>query len=111
MYFEAKTVRKTINKAFLKEPVERGAFERFKESLGKLLTGIEQANEAGEHEEHFKNLLSPFFKTVGFEDHKINTSSNVDLAIFTGGKTKDPLGVMMKVKRPSNKSEIGRLGV
>lgn len=106
MHFEARTVRKAINKAFLKEPVERGAFDQFKEALGKLLTGIEQANEAGEREEHFKNLLPPFFKAVGFEDYKINTSSNVDLAIYTGGKTKDPLGVMMEVKRPSNKSEM-----
>lgn len=106
MQFEAKTVRNTINKAFLKEPVDRGAFDQFKEALGKLLNGIEQANEAGEREEHFKNLLPPFFKAVGFEDYKINTSSNVDLAIYTGGKTKDPLGVMMEIKRPFNKSEM-----
>ncbi|NBB76739.1 MAG: DUF559 domain-containing protein, partial [Bacteroidetes bacterium] len=106
MKFEAKTVRNTINKAFLKEPVERGPFDQFKESLGKLLNGIEQANAAGEREEHFKNLLPPFFKAVGFENYKINTSSNIDLAIYTGSKTKDPLGVMMEVKRPSNKSEM-----
>lgn len=43
MKFEAKTVRKAINKAFLKEPVERGAFDQFKEALGKLLNGIDQA--------------------------------------------------------------------
>lgn len=106
MNFEARTVRKAINKAFLKEPVERGAFDQFKEALEKLLNEIDQANEASEREEHFKNLLPPFFKTVGFKDYKINTSSNVDLAIYTGGKTKDPLGVMMEVKRPSNKSEM-----
>ena len=57
MHFEGKTVRKAINKAFLKEPVERGAFDQFKEALGKLLNGIEQANEAGEREEHFKNVV------------------------------------------------------
>ena len=64
MKFEAKTVRNTINKAFLKEPVERGAFDQFKEALEKLLSGIDQANEAGEREEHFKNLLPPFFKCI-----------------------------------------------
>ncbi|MCC5907826.1 MAG: DUF559 domain-containing protein [Balneolaceae bacterium] len=106
MKFEARTVRNTINKAFLKEPIERKKFEAFKEALGKLLSGIEQSEKAEEREEHFKNLLPPFFKSIGFGDYKINTSSNIDLAIYTGSKTKDPLGVMMEVKRPSNKSEM-----
>jgi len=57
MHFEGKTVRKAINKAFLKEPVERKKFDTFKESLGNLLSGIEQSEEAGEREEHFKNVV------------------------------------------------------
>lgn len=106
MKFESRKVQHSINKAFLKEPVERKKFDAFKESLGKLLSGIQQSEEAGEREEHFKNLLPPFFKAIGFGDYKINTSSNIDLAIYTGSKTKDPLGVMMEVKRPSNKPEM-----
>src|SRR5690625_147974 len=106
MKFEPRKVQHSINKAFLKEPVERKKFDAFKDSLGKLLSGIQQSEEAGEREEHFKNLLPPFFNAIGFEDYKINTSSNIDLAIYSGSKTKDPLGVMMEVKRPSNKAEM-----
>lgn len=92
--------------SFLKEPVERKKFNTSKESLGNLFSGIEQSEEAEEREEYFKNLLPPFFKAIGFGDYKINTSSNIDLAIYTGSKTKDPLGIMMEVKRPSNKAEM-----
>lgn len=106
MKFEAKTVRRTINKSYLKEPIEREAFNQFKASFRVLINGIQQAEKANEQEEHFKNLLPPFFKELGFGDYNINTSSNVDLAIYTDSKTKDPLGVLMEVKRPSNKAEM-----
>jgi hypothetical protein len=106
MKFEPKKVQRSINGAFLKEPAYRKKFNAFKEALGKLLTEIKQTEEANEQEEHFKYLLPPFFKAVGFGDYKINTSSNIDLAIYTGSKTKDPLGVLMEVKRPSNKPQM-----
>lgn len=106
MIFEGKTVRKTINKAFLKEPIERGSFTIFKHALERLLDSIEQAKKKGEHEEHFKNFLPPFFNEVGFSDYTINTSVRIDMAIHTGGKSKDPLGVLIEVKRPGNSSEM-----
>jgi len=106
MKFEPKNVQRSINKAFLKEPVERKKFNAFKDALGRLINEIDQSEQAGEQEEHFKNLLPPFFKAIGFGEYKINTSSNIDLAIYTGSKTKDPLGVLMEIKRPSNKPEM-----
>ena len=101
MKFEPKSVQHSINKAYPKEPVERKKFNAFKEAIATLIDEIDQSEQAGEQEEHFKNLLPPFFKAIGFGEYKINTSSNIDLAIYTGSKTKDPLGVLMEVKRPS----------
>lgn len=106
MQLQTKTVRQGINKAFLKEPVERPEFDNFKNVLLGLLDQIDHAVEADEHEEHLKNLLPPFFKTLGFDDHKVNTSGRIDLAIYTGTKKNDPVGVLMEVKRPGNKAEM-----
>ncbi|MEX0769877.1 MAG: hypothetical protein WD035_04035, partial [Balneolaceae bacterium] len=106
MKFDSKTVRQGINKAFLKEPVERPEFDTFKNSLSGLLDQINHAVEADEHEEHLKNLLPPFFNSLGFGDYKINTSGRIDLAIYTGDKKNDPVGVLIEVKRPGNKAEM-----
>ncbi|WP_142454309.1 DUF7149 domain-containing protein [Gracilimonas mengyeensis] len=106
MQLQTKTVRQGINKAFLKEPVERPEFDNFKNVLSGVLDQIDHAVEADEHEEHLKNLLPPFFKALGFDDHKINTSGRIDLAIYTGTKKNDPVGVLMEVKRPGNKAEM-----
>ncbi len=106
MKFDSKTVRKTINKAFLKEPVERTSFNAFKNTLQTLLDQVEAAEKKGEHEEHFKNFLVPFFNEVGFNDYPINTSKRIDLAIHTGKGKKDPVGVLLEVKRPSNAGEM-----
>jgi hypothetical protein len=106
MQLETKSLRKTINKAFLKETVDRSTFNHFKAELGQLLANIKSAEKKEEHEEHFKNLLVPFLNEVGFNDYYINTSVRIDLAIHTDGKVKDPIGVMLEVKRPSNKNEM-----
>ncbi|MEX2437771.1 MAG: Eco57I restriction-modification methylase domain-containing protein [Candidatus Babeliales bacterium] len=106
MKFDPKTVRKTINKAFLKEPVERTSFNKFKDSLQQLLEHTISAQQKNEHEEHFKNFLVPFFNEVGFNDYYINTSVRIDLAIHNGKKGKDPVGVLIEVKRPSNVAEM-----
>ena len=71
-----------------------------------MLDQIESAEKKSEHEEHFKNFLEPFFNSVGFDDYTINTSGRIDLAIYNGSKSKDPVGVLMEVKRPSNGNEM-----
>jgi very-short-patch-repair endonuclease len=106
MKFETRTVRRTINKAFLKEPIERGSFTVFKDALEQLLDAVNVAKSKNEHEEHFKNFLVPFFNQVGFEDYSINTSVRIDMAIHTGKKGKDPVGVLIEAKRPGNSAEM-----
>lgn len=106
MIFESKTVRRTINKAFLKEPIERGSFTVFKDALEQMHNDVEIAKGKNEHEEHFKNFLVPFFNKIGFQDYSINTSGRIDMAIHTGGKGKDPVGVLIEAKRPGNSNEM-----
>lgn len=74
--------------------------------MGQLLNNIESAEKKDEHEEHFKNFLVPVFNEIGFKDYYINTSVRIDLAVHTDGKVKDPVGVLMEVKRPSNNNEM-----
>jgi len=106
MTFLSKKIRNTINKAFLKEPIERGSFTVFKDALEQLFSDVEQAKEKKEHEEHFKNFLAPFLNRVGFSGYSINTSGRIDMAIHTGAKGKDPVGVLIEAKRPGNSAEM-----
>lgn len=103
---DLKSLRKSINKVFLKEVVDRASFDRFKTALVQLLENIYSALKKDEHEEHFKNFLEPFFKEAGFGGYYINTSGHIDLAVHTGPKVKDPVGVLIEVKRPSNTAEM-----
>ncbi len=94
---------KAINKAYLKEKVNRSAIERFKANLTSLLAKIDEK----ESEEHLKNLVTEFLKDTWYKDlHEINTKGRNDLVIHTGKATKDSVGVILEVKKPSNKSEM-----
>lgn len=100
MELELNTIRKSLNKAYLRETVTRSDFNQSVSQLGKLLRNIDQAKKAGETEEHLKNFLTPFFKGVGFGEHYINTDGRTDLAIHNGNKKKHPVGVMIETKKP-----------
>jgi hypothetical protein len=50
MDFNLVTIRKTINKAFLKEPIQRDSFTLFKDALEQLIDVIDVAKDKKEHE-------------------------------------------------------------
>ncbi|WP_440999823.1 type IIG restriction enzyme/methyltransferase [Fodinibius sp. SL11] len=102
MQLETKTLRKSINKAFLKETVDRTSFNNFKGELRQLLDKIESAKKKGELEEHYKKPLNTFFEEVGFKEYNINTSDRIDLAIYTEGS----VGVLFEVKSPTQKQDM-----
>jgi len=106
MKFDSRTIRKSLNKSFLKEPIDRTQFNAFKYAFEQLLDHMDAATIRGEHEEHFKNFLKPFFQSNGFKDFYINTSARIDLAIHNGSRGKDSVGAIIEVKRPSNKAEM-----
>lgn len=97
------TPLKALNKSFLKEKVTRASIELFKANLLKLFGKINES----ESEEHLKNCVTEFLKDTWYKDiHEINTKGRSDLVIHTGSSTKDSVGVILEVKKPSNKSEM-----
>jgi adenine-specific DNA-methyltransferase len=94
---------KALNKAYLKEKVSRNNIELFKKNLLQLLNRINEK----ESEEHLKNIIADFLKDTWYKDQfEINTKERNDLVIHTGKTSKEPVGVLLEVKRPSNKTEM-----
>jgi len=95
--------KKALNKAYLKEKVSRTEIERFKKNLGTLLGKINQE----ESEEHLKNLVSDFLKDTWYKaTNEINTKGRNDLVIHSGRTSKEPVAIILEVKRPHNKLEM-----
>lgn len=95
--------KQALNKAYLKEKVSRENIELFKKNLSKLIGKIDEQ----ESEEHLKNVISEFLKDTWYkETNEINTKDRKDLVIHTGKTTKEPVGVILEVKKPSNRSEM-----
>jgi len=96
-------LRKSLNYAYLKAGTPREAIDKFKTQATKLLNSI-QTNES---EEFHKNSLSDFLKETYYKDkHYINTKGRNDLVIHNDKTAKSSVGVIIEVKRPSNKSEM-----
>ncbi len=94
---------KSLNKAYLKEKVSRNNIETFKTNLKILLSKINEA----ESEEHHKYPVADFLKDTWYKDlYEINTKGRTDFVIHNGKNTKDPVGVIIEVKRPTNKAEM-----
>ncbi len=94
---------KALNKAYLKEKVSRNHIELFKKNLQQLLSRINEQ----ESEEHLKNVIADFLKDTWYKDQfEINTKDRNDLVVHTGKTTKDAVGVILEVKKPSNKAEM-----
>lgn len=101
------TLRKSVNKAFLKVKPNRTQIETFKKNITSL---YDQINES-ESEEFHKNIISEFLKNTWYSpNHYINTKGRADLVIHTGKDTKSPVGVLLETKKPGNRSEMPTIG-
>lgn len=79
--------------------------ERFKQQF--LLLRRRIADVPKESEEHLKNIVADFLKEGWYRDTQyINTHGRNDLVIHTGKTAKDPVGVILEVKRPGNRAEM-----
>ena len=94
--------RQALNKAYLKQKTPRADMEQFKEQLRLLLDRLDPQ----ESEEHAKNHLRDFLTHTGYAGHAINTKGRTDLVIHLGPGSKSPAGVLMEVKRPTNKADM-----
>ncbi len=94
---------KSLNKAYLKQSLKRDQIEAFKTNLTALLDKINEK----ESEEHLKNLVADFLKDTWYKPaFEINTNGRTDLAIHNGPSSQESVGVLLEVKRPSNKNEM-----
>ena len=92
-----------MNKAYLKEKVNRSDIESFKENLKVLLSKID----IHESEEHHKYPVSEFLKDTWYKERfEINTKGRTDFVIHNGKTTSDTVGVIIEVKSPSNINEM-----
>ena len=103
MHLQIQSPKQSLNKAYLKEKISRHEMELFKKNLTILLDKINTQ----ESEEHHKNLISDFLKDTWYKElYEINTKGRQDLVIHTGKTSKTPVGVIMEVKKPTNKTEM-----
>ena len=103
MKLQPQSLKKSLNKAYLKEKTNRSDIENFKANFIKLFDRINEQ----ESEEHLKNIVADFFKDTWYKDkYEINTKDRKDLVIHTGKTAKEPVGVILEVKKPSNKAEM-----
>jgi len=62
---------------------------------------------ADEREEHLKNFIADFLKDTWYRrTNLVNTSDNIDLAIYAGTSSSDPVAVMIETKTPVNRQEM-----
>ncbi len=98
-----KTPKQALSPAFLKQKPDRKEIELFKDEFISLLDKINDT----ESEEFHKNLIIDFLNSVYYRNnHYINTKGKTDLVIHNGKDTKSPVGVLIEVKKPTNKSEM-----
>ncbi|MCX5964277.1 MAG: Eco57I restriction-modification methylase domain-containing protein [Cyanobacteria bacterium] len=98
-------IRKSLNKAFGKVKPDRESFEAFTTNLRRLLEQTE--TNKTESEEFHKNLISDFLKNTYYSpSYFINTRGRNDLVIHNGKDAQTPVGVILEVKRPTNKGEM-----
>lgn len=103
MHLKTITPKQAINKAYLREKVNRADIELFKTNFISLL---EKINEKGD-EEHLKSLIADFLKFTWYKDaFQINPIGKNDLVIHTGKSPADPIGVILEVKSVVNKTEM-----
>lgn len=94
---------RALNVAFRKVKPSRAAIETFKVNLTELL---DRCNDA-ESEEFHKNLVIDFLKKTYYEPrYSINTKGRNDLVIHNGERATSTVGVILEVKRPTNKAKM-----
>jgi len=97
------TPRKALNKAYLKQKVNRDELETFKKNLQQMLSDMNE----NESEEYHKNLLTDFLYDTWYKGkHFFNTIERTDLAIRQNNKSESQAAVLIETKKPGNKAEM-----
>ncbi len=103
MKLYAQTPKQSLNKAFLKQPVNRNDITLFKSNLQTLLGKINDK----ESEEHHKNFIRDFLKDTFYKsDYEINTKGRQDLVVHVGKDAQEKVGVILEAKKPTNRADM-----
>ncbi len=103
MQLELKQPVQTLNSSYRRANLGLAQATTFKNNLSKLLTGINDK----ETEENQKNIVIEFLKNTYYKDlHEVNTKGRQDLVIHNDKTAKSSVGVIIEVKRTSNKVEM-----
>ncbi|MDM8559555.1 Eco57I restriction-modification methylase domain-containing protein [Candidatus Parabeggiatoa sp. HSG14] len=95
--------KQALNEAFLKIKSNRSEIDNFKLQLTQCFSHINEQ----ESEEFHKNLIADFLKKTYYEpNHFINTKGRNDLVIHNDKKANSTVGVIIELKRPTNKAEM-----
>ena len=96
-----------LKASLLKQNLKREQLEIFKSNLKNAFSKISEAEAQKESEGHFKSIVSDFLKDTYYK-HKfeINSKGKNDLVIHTESSITSKIGVIIEVKRPSNKLEM-----
>ncbi len=104
MKLTTQTPKIALNKAYLKERINRPDIEKFKDNFKQVFGRLKASDK--ESEEFYKNIVSDFLKNTFYTpQYEINTKGREDLVIHTGKTTKDSVGVIFETKKP-NSSEM-----
>ena len=95
-----KTIKKSLNKGYLKHNIHKPKFEEFKNGISTLLRKLDDK----ETEEHNKNIISEFLKNTNFKDYDVNTKDKIDLVIRD--KNKSDINIIFETKSLKNKGEF-----
>ena len=103
MQLELKQPVQTLNSSYRRANLGLAQATTFKNNLSKLLEGINNT----ESEENQKNIVIEFLKNTYYKDlHEVNTKGRQDLVIHNDKTAKSSVGVIIEVKRTSNKAEM-----
>jgi hypothetical protein len=98
-----KTLKESLNIAFLKQKPNRADIELFKKEFTDLLERINKK----ESEEFNKNLIKDFLNEVYYKGkYYINTKGKNDLVIHNDNTATSSVGVLIETKSPENKTEM-----
>lgn len=103
MNLKTLTPKQSLNKAYRKATVFREEFDTFRKNLSTLFDNIDHEEREDNHKIHLKNFLDD---TYYKGKHLINSKNSTDLVIYLENKQSSNAGVMLEVKRPTNKSEM-----
>ena len=103
MKLDLKEPQQTLNSTYRRANLGLADAIIFQNNLSKLLDGINEK----ETEENQKNIVIEFLKNTYYKDlHEVNTKGRQDLVIHNDKTAKSSVGVIIEVKRTSNKSEM-----